>query len=130
MLIKTSNHHQAAAITDTHHTPLGEETERKCRGDNKREDKRMERGMQGWQMRKMGQKRKQRQVLKGEMERRGDRREQSGDGEEMQQTLTCRKLETFDLCQDVCNFSSKNSAEKLTHKNAIISRLQCPHYFW
>jgi len=50
--------------------------------------------------------------------------------EEMQQTLTCRKLETFDLCQDVCNFSSKNSAEKLTHKNAIISRLQCPHYFW
>jgi len=39
MLIKTSNHHQAAAITDTHHTPLGEETEIKCRGDNKREEK-------------------------------------------------------------------------------------------
>jgi len=43
-------------------------------------------------MRKMGQKRKQRQVLKGEMERRGDRREQSGDRKKRSKLFDMQKI--------------------------------------
>jgi len=56
----------------------------------------------------------------GTKRRDGKERGQKGakwrQGRNTANSLTCRKLQTFDSCQDVCNFSSKNSAEKLTHK--------------